>query len=202
MRMRMLEEVLCKQEKDILLLQEVIHMDFDTIRKYKAPTNVGIHNRGTAMLHREQLTLTIITRLPSGRGMAVCYRGVWIVNTYAPSGTSNRQEMEDFYNVELTYLLRSIPPTMIIGGDFNYVLSQADCTGNRVGYGSDLTDVWETFPLRAIFTHYTPHGAARLDRVHLSPNLRSQKSGVETVLAAFADHLTVCLPITLGAPVL
>lgn len=112
--MRMLAKFLYKQEIDILLLKKVTHTDFDAIREYKVHTNVGIHNRGTAMLHREQLTLTIITKLPSGRGMAACYRGVWIVNTCARSGTSNRQEMEDFYNVELTYLLRSIPPSMII----------------------------------------------------------------------------------------
>jgi exonuclease III len=179
MRMRMLEEFLQKQETDILLLQEVTHTEFDMIQGYKVHTNIGIYNRGTAMLTREPITLTNITRLPSGRGMAACYRGVWIVNIYAPSGTSRRQEREDFYNAEVTYLLWSIPPTMIIGGDFNCVLSQTDCTGNinyskaldRVVCGFDLTDVWETILPRAIYTHYTPHGVAHLDRMYLSPNV-------------------------------
>jgi endonuclease/exonuclease/phosphatase family metal-dependent hydrolase len=154
MRMRMLEEFLQKQEIDILLLQEVTHTEFDMIRGYKAHTNIGINNRGTAMLTRETKTLTNITRLPSGRGMADCYRGVLITNINAPSGSSRRQERENFYNVELTYLLRSIPPTMIIGGDFNSVPSQTDCTGNinyrkaldRMVRGLDLTYVWETTP--------------------------------------------------------
>jgi len=96
MRMRMLEEFLQKQEIDILLLQEVTHNEFVMIRGYKAHTNRGIYNRGTAMPTREPITLTDITRLPSGRGMAACYRGMWIVNIYAPSGTSRRQEREDF----------------------------------------------------------------------------------------------------------
>jgi exonuclease III len=85
MRMRMLEEFLQKQEIDILLLQ-VTHNEFDMIRGYKAHTNIGIYNRGTAMLTREPIILTNITSLPSGRGMAACYRVVWIVNIYAPPG--------------------------------------------------------------------------------------------------------------------
>jgi hypothetical protein len=51
------------------------------------------------------------------------------VNIYASSGSSNRQERDTFYNVKLTYLLWSLPPTMIIGG-FNCVLKNADCTGS------------------------------------------------------------------------
>ena len=99
---------------------------------------------------------------------------------------------------------------MIVGGDFNCVLSQADCTGNmnyskaldKPVRGLKLTDVWATTHPRAIYTHYTPHGAARLDRLYVSPNLRNRKIGVETVMATFTDHLVVCLCITLVAPVL
>jgi len=50
------------------------------------------------------------------------------------------------------------------------------------GYG--LVDVWETVPLRAAYTHYTSHGAARLDRTYIISNLSAQKLGVETVVAA------------------
>ena len=68
--------------------------------------------------------------------------------------------------------------------------------------GLELTDVWATTYPRAIYTHYTPHGAARLDRLYVSPNLRNRKIGVETVMAAFTDHLAVCLHITLDAPLI
>jgi hypothetical protein len=47
--------------------------------------------------------------------MAASYQGILFVKIYAPSGTTNRQETEDFYNVELVYLLLSLPPTMIVG---------------------------------------------------------------------------------------
>jgi hypothetical protein len=72
MGMGMLEEFLHKQEVDILLLQNVTHTTFNMIRGYKAHTYIGINNRGTAMLTRELITLSNITRLPSGRGMVVC----------------------------------------------------------------------------------------------------------------------------------
>ena len=113
--MRFLNEFIHKQEVDVLLLHEVPHTDFEKIRGYKAHINVGIHKRGTAILTREQIALFSITRLPSGRRIAACYRGVWFVNLYAPSGTANIQEREDFHNVELVYLLRPLPPTMIVG---------------------------------------------------------------------------------------
>ena len=100
-RMGMLNEFMHKQEIDIILLQEVTHTDFESIRGYKTHFNIGINKRGTAMLRKEQISLTNITRLPSGRGMAACYQGIWLVNIYAPFGTANRQEREDFYNVEL-----------------------------------------------------------------------------------------------------
>ena len=208
--MGMLNESMHKQEIDIILLQEVAHTDFEMIWGYTAHLNIGINKRGTAILTREQISITNITRLPSGRGMAASYQGIWLVNLYAPSGTANRQEREDFYNVELVYLLRSLPPTMIVEGDFNCVLSQADCTGNmnysevlnKLVRGLELTDVWAPAQPRAIYTHYTPHGAARLDHLYVSPDLRNCKIGVETVMAAFTDHLVVCLHITLDSPLL
>jgi hypothetical protein len=69
--------------------------------------------------------------------------------------------------VELMYLLRSIPPTMVIRGDFNCVLSQTDCTGNinyskaldRMVRGFDLIDVWETIPPPELYIRIIPHMA-------------------------------------------
>ena len=99
--MGMLNEFIQKQEIDIILLQEVTHTDFEMIRGYTAHLNVGTNKRVTVILTRELISLTNITRLPSGRGMAASYQGKWLVNLYAPSDTANRQEREDFYNAEL-----------------------------------------------------------------------------------------------------
>jgi len=96
---------------------------------------------------------------------------------------------------------------MLIGGDFKCVLAKTDCTGN-LSYccalhslisGVDLIDMWETAPERRNFTHYTRQGATRLDRIYATSNLRGRKCGIETVLAAFAEHLAVILLITIDA---
>ena len=68
--------------------------------------------------------------------------------------------------------------------------------------GLALTDVLATAHPRAISIHYTPHGAARLDCLYVFQSLRNRKIGVETVMAAFTDHLAVCLYISLDAPLL
>jgi exonuclease III len=82
------------------------------------------------MVTTNKITITNITRLASGRGIAAEYRGIWLVNVYAPSGTAKRQVRERFYNDELPYLLRVSPSNMIIGGDFNCLLNQTDSTGH------------------------------------------------------------------------
>jgi exonuclease III len=105
----MLADFLYKQEIDILLLQEVTLNEFDMIRGYSAHVDVGKNKRGIAMLIRKAIQVTNITRLPSGREMVASCRGVWIVKISAPSGSTNRREREQFYNVEITYLLRSLP---------------------------------------------------------------------------------------------
>jgi len=82
------------------------------------------------MVTRNEITITNIKRLPSGRGIAAEYRGIWLVNVYAPSVTAKRQERERFHNSELPYLLRASPSNMIVGGDFNCVLNQTESTGH------------------------------------------------------------------------
>jgi exonuclease III len=99
----------------------------DTIRGYAAYTNIGANRRGIAILTTEHTPLTKIMRLPSGRGMTAKLQGVWLVNTYATSGAEKRQEGEGLYNIDLPYLLRVIPTT-IVGRDFNCVLTKTDCT--------------------------------------------------------------------------
>ena len=78
-RLRMLEEYLRQQDIDIVLLQEVIYTKSTSLRRYNAYVNVGTENRGTAILTKEGLSFTDITRLPSGRGIVVCYEGLRII---------------------------------------------------------------------------------------------------------------------------
>jgi len=203
-KVEMLEDFLLRQEIDILFLKEVAHSTTDTLRSYKTYTNVGTEERGTALVTRSEITITKITRLPSGRGIAVEYRIIWLVNVYALSETAKRQERERFYNNELPYLPGASASNMIVGGDFNCVLIQTDNTGHfnyskaldRIIRGVELQDVWRANPLRTIFTHYSPMGASRIDRIYTTKEMSDKKIGVETVAAAFTDHLSVVMRIS------
>ena len=55
-----------------------------------------------------------------------------------------------------------------------------------------MVDVWEASVKRQTYTLYTPTGAAWLDRIYVTEDLRRQKQGVETIAA---DHLAVLLRV-------
>jgi exonuclease III len=110
----MLEDFLKKQEIDIILLQEITKPVFEDIRGFVAQTNIGTTGRGTAILSRDQLQLTNIVRLPTGRGMAASFQNLTLVNIYVPSG-AERREREQFLASEVPYLLQDIPTSLVMG---------------------------------------------------------------------------------------
>jgi hypothetical protein len=128
----------------------------------------------------------------------------------APSGAERRRQREELYTVELPYLMRTIAGRMILGGGFNCVLAQADCTG-KVNFsralqdlvrGCDLVDVLAAKPTRDVYTPYTRQGAMRIDRLYVTRNIRKSKRGVETVSTAMTDHLAVVLRMVWKGPVI
>lgn len=93
--------------------------------------------------------------------------------------------MEYLFSSDLPYLLRGIPTSLLVGSDFNSILTNMDVTGHHnysrapqeLVRGFDLVDMWETSQERATYTHYTSRGASRIDRIYASRNLSGQKSG-------------------------
>ena len=134
--------------------------------------NEGTEKRRTAILAKTRLQLQNIQRIPSGRGIAANFKGIRIINIYAPPGTERRAEREQFFNTKVTYLL----PT--------------DAT-------EILYDVWEKHSHTTAYTHYTNFGASRIDRICITEPLINQKQGVETVAAVFSDYFAVILRLKL-----
>jgi len=122
-RVAMLQDLLEKQEIDIILLQDVTRPVFDDSRGFTAYTNIGTTGREAAILTRDHIQFTNIVCLPTGRGMAADFQNVTIVNIYTPSGAERRRDMENVFSNELPCLLRGIPPSLLIGGDFNSLLT-------------------------------------------------------------------------------
>jgi endonuclease/exonuclease/phosphatase family metal-dependent hydrolase len=99
---------------------------------------------------------------------------------------------------------------MIVGGDFNCVLYQKDSTG-RFNYSRaldglvhvfELRDMWQADPPENGYTHYSPMGATRIDRIYTTKELSTKKVGIETVAAGFTDHLAVILRLSVEVPII
>ena len=105
-------------------------------------------------------------------------------------------------------LLPQVPASLIMADDFNCVQTDSDCTGHRYSSralerllnGLQLTDVWDASLNNHAYTHYTPTGVARLDRICPTDDIRKHKQGVETLLAVFTDHLALLLRVQLSIP--
>ena len=97
---------------------------------------------------------------------------------------------------------------MILAGDFNFVLSNAACTGQgnyskalaRLVRWLDLRDAWDVAPKRTVFTHYITKDASRIDRIYITDNLRWTQNGTEAVAAAFTDHMAIILRLLTDIP--
>jgi len=109
----------------------VTNGDILDVKGYHTITNIGTSLRGTAILHKLNIKLHRVERLPTGRGISVYLGGACIVNTYVPSGTARRTEMEEFFNEGIIGLLHTSPTNLLLAGDFNCLLNSSDSTGQR-----------------------------------------------------------------------
>jgi exonuclease III len=132
----------------------------NAIHNYTSYLNIGTDQRGTAILIKNGITIRNVKRLPSGRGIAALFQGTWIINVYTPSGVQKRDAKERFYTADIISLLPVTRSTVILAGDFNCVLTQADETGRKnfsraldtLVRGLALTDAWDHTTTRPIFT--------------------------------------------------
>jgi exonuclease III len=207
-KIRMLEALLWKQDIDIALLQEVTNNKINTLRGYTSHVNEGTEKRGAAIILKDGINITETKRIPTGRGLAVKYNDMWIINIYVPSGAERKAEREHFFNTELTYILPLTHNTVILAGDFNCNIDKTDSTGainysralNNIIQGLGLIDGWETTQTRGGYTHYTAKSASRIDRIYATTSVMKRKTGIETLAAAFTDHNAAIIRIAIDTP--
>lgn len=133
------------------------------VRGYETHLNIGASIRGKVILARRVLHITNITTLQSGRAIAVVYKGIQLINVYAPSGTARRNDRERFFNAELPHLFQADPKQLIIGGDFNCVLHPIGTTGHfqpstalaKIVREFALQDAWNQNPSRPTYTYHS-----------------------------------------------
>jgi endonuclease/exonuclease/phosphatase family metal-dependent hydrolase len=139
--------------------------------------------------------------------MSATYNGTRVINIYALSG-SGRQERESFYNTDVPLLLPITQTNLILAGDFNCVLSQADATGQRdyskalgnLVYGRGLVVVGN-MSTKPGLTHYTPMGAFHLDHVYVNTALLRKKTRMETEVVTFRAHFAIVVRLETSTPI-
>ena len=114
-RLRMLDDFLHRHDVDIAPLQ-VTNGDRLAVKGYQSIVNVGTLGRGTAILHTLHLQLHKPKRIPTGRGIDAYLGNICLVNIYAPSGTANSSDREDFFNTEVVELIPQSPTQLILWG--------------------------------------------------------------------------------------
>ena len=155
------------------------------------------------ILVKDGIQINNITCLPSVRGIAGVLEGINMINIYAPSGAEKKAERETFYNKDILQLLPTTNIEILLAGDFNCTLKKADTTSHTTPSkaltvfinGLKLQDKGQINTNHRDFTHFTTQGAARIDRIYISPNLKERQQRLETKTAAFTDHKAVFLKI-------
>lgn len=190
---------------DIVFLQEVSVPHFN-FYGYQEIVNMGPDRRGTAILYKDNLPISNVVILPCGRGISAKFGHVNLVNVYAPSGSQKRQERAMFFGAEVLPLFCHAVDDVILAGDFNCVLREADTTG-RPNVCGPLRAIVEGYHLKdlvietgrpVVHTFRNTNTASRLDRFYISDRLVPHFKSYHEHAVSFSDHLAVACHINLG----
>jgi hypothetical protein len=162
--------------------------------------------RGTTII--KDLHITQIDRIPSGRVIVAEFHGTCLINVYAPSGTSKRTQMECFCFTELPALQSADSHSILLGGDFNFILHPANSTGpptptelsKRPSADWLSRTIWNRDP-NVQYIHAMPHRCTKIDRIHLSKADINRKTGIEIIPTDFTEHHAAVLRRTIPAHV-
>jgi len=69
----MLRDFIRRHDHDIVLLQEVVALECVDTPGYNSYTNISSEMRGTSILARQDLHITNIDKVPSGRAITCVY---------------------------------------------------------------------------------------------------------------------------------
>lgn len=192
---------------DIVLLQEVEN-PYLAIPGFNVITNVDNQKRGTAIALKSHMSFSNVQRSIDSRVISVTLDGgVKIVNVYAPSGTANYASRENFFQNILPFYLQSTSEHLVLGGDFNCVVSHKDSTGSSnfsPALGTllsnlNLKDTWDLLkPNQIQYSFIRPNCASRIDRLYITESLVAQLRTAEFYVTSFSDHkpykIRCCLP--------
>ena len=135
---------------------------------------------------------------------------LYLINVYAPSGKNKEQERENLFETDLMYQLIQNTDNMIMGGDWNSILSKNDSSKPSSScYSKAFKSLINTLKYKDIFlsnkqkpkyTFYKNNYAARLDRIYLNSLLQNINDTI-TYPVSFSDHLCVCVSLQVSTQI-
>ena len=208
-----LPALVVSEKLNIIFLQEVRLSSEQLeplLRGFKAVSNVDLENSsrpGTAIAWKENLPVENVVSLVDCRLQIASLGNLDLINVYAPSGSSKKQDRAQFYKKDVFQSLQlSDKKSYVLGGDFNAVLSILDIEGG-IGFPSkkcdslkklveafNLIDPFrEKFPFKKEFTFHRPgSSSSRLDKFYLSTRLLPQVPDI-CHCPSLSDHFGVKL---------
>ena len=201
---------------DIVLLQEII---LPKEQLELCITGLGFHCAvnidadspscpGTAVLWKSCLPVDEVINFVVCRSQILKIGQIVVINIYAPSGSTKRQERNFFFSQEIFRVFTLYPQSFyVLSGDFNSVLAPRDIE-NGIGFNQkncpalkdlifsfNLIDAFRAkFPDKEEFTfHRAGRAASRLDRFYIPATY----SGLINIhhMASLSDHYAVFLEI-------
>ena len=212
-----LSALISSESMDIIFLQEVRlsgpQIEY-LLPGYRAAANIEPENPsrpGTAIVWRSDLPVKELLSFSLCRMQLATLGSFKLINVYAPSGSSRKQERASFFSQDLFAALQLSPDRpLILGGDFNCLLKPIDVE-NVCGFTQkkcqSLDNIVKVFklidsfrfcyPTAKEFTFFRPGCApSRLDRIYLSSCMENAVCNVNH-FASLADHCGVNLKISL-----
>lgn len=190
---------------DLIFLQEVQNDSLE-IPGFTIIFNVDIHQRGTAIATKDLYKIDNVEKSLDSRIISVRISGVTFINIYAPSGALQRGAREDFFNTSVAFYLQHATSQIVLGGDFNSVISAKDATGSsnispmckRLMNAAHLSDSWEDLHGNAVqFSFVRSNTASRLDRILITNSLKNGLRTANFAVTSFTDHKAYIIRIVL-----
>ena len=217
-----IESFLQNNSIDILQLQEC-RIDDDTFNQcgfltsnYNVLKNNSQNEYGTASIVKNHFIPEDIILHNSGRIIIFNIGDITFGNVYLPSGSDGnvRASRENFCGETIPTLLINSKLNGIIGGDWNNIISNIDCTRHpeskmspclkRLVSTFSWSDSYRSlYPNTKCFSHFysnarTGDGATRIDRAYFFGDLKV--SAAKYVSVAFTDHLSYIVTLQVPTP--
>ena len=127
-----------------------------------------------------------------------------LINVYAPASATN-SERDLFFQDELLFYLRNNLNNVILGGDWNCVISERDCESRNIHVSKSLLniirqircrDAWFVKNNNPEYSYVRNNYGSRIDRIYVR-DIANYINDIKTVHVNFSDHSGIVMTINL-----